>query len=151
MSEEQKKLEPMTREEASNQTERLYAAAPCPLLVTLPTGEILRANDAFFDAIGLPRETPLGEVRFQTLLSTGSSLYYETHFAPLLRLQGAVNEIALELRGQDGVTYPVVASATQERDESGVAVLNHIALFSSAERRRYERQLLEARRQAEAA
>ncbi len=129
--------------------ETLYDEAPCALLLTQPTGEIIRANQTFFDWLGVTRAALLDGTRFQSLLSMGSRIYYETHYAPLLQMQGAVSEIALEIRRPDGKVCPVVASARQVRDEAGVPVLHHVALFDSSDRRRYEKELLEARKRAE--
>jgi sigma-B regulation protein RsbU (phosphoserine phosphatase) len=35
-------------------------------------------------------------------------MYYETHFAQLLQMQGEVNGIALDLRAADGARLPVL-------------------------------------------
>ena len=127
----------------------LYDLAPCALLSTLPSGEIVRANRTFYAWLGATADEVLGQVRLQALLTMGSRIYYETHYAPLLLMQGFVSEIALELHGKDGRICPVVASATQERDASGTVIMHHVALFDSSDRRRYERELLEARKHAE--
>jgi len=129
----------------------LYDEAPCALLLTQPTGEIVHANQTFFDWLGVTRGELLEGTRFQSLLSMGSRIYYETHYAPLLQMQGAVSEIALEIRRPDGSVCPVVASARQVRDAAGVPVVHHVALFDSSDRRRYEKELLEARKRAERA
>ena len=44
----------------------------------------------------------MGRRRFADLLTVGGRLYHETHFAPLLRMQGEVGGIALELKAADG-------------------------------------------------
>ena len=137
--------------DADVSVEVLYDAAPCGLFTTLPDGEIIRANRTFIDWLGVTREEILGRMRFPSLLTTGSRIYYETHYAPLLRMQGFVSEIALELRSPTGRVSPVVASAKQVRDASGRTTLIHVALFDSTDRRRYERELLEARKHAERA
>src|SRR4051794_22215886 len=131
--------------------EALYDLAPCALCSTLPTGEIVYANRTFLTWLGGSREQVLGVMHFQALLTIGSRIYYETHYAPLLQIQGSVSEIALEMRRLDGQVRPVVASARQERDADGAVVLHHVALFDSSDRRRYEQELLEARKRAEAA
>jgi PAS domain S-box-containing protein len=132
-------------------TEELFDQAPCALLVTLPTGEIVRANRTFFEWLGAAPEEVIGTARFQALLTMGSRIYYETHYAPLLQMQGFVSEIALEIRRKDGRVAPVVASARQVKDDDGVPRANHVALFDSSDRRRYERELLEERKRAERA
>jgi PAS domain S-box-containing protein len=129
--------------------EELYEDAPSGYLSTLPDGTIVRANRTFIEWTGASREALLAGRRFQTLLTVGSRIYYETHYAPLLRMQGAVNEIALELVREDGRVLPVLANSRQKRDRDGTPLFNRITLFDSTDRRRYERELLLARRKAE--
>jgi PAS domain S-box-containing protein len=131
-----------------NDTE-LYEQAPCGYLSTLHDGTIIRGNQTFFDWIGARSEDIAGKTRFQTLLTVGSRIYYETHFAPLLHMQGFVNEIALEVRRTDGAVRPIVASARQLRGSDGAPTINRVALFDSTDRRRYEQELLHARKRAE--
>jgi PAS domain S-box-containing protein len=129
--------------------EELYEQAPCAYLSTLPDGTIVRVNQTFIDWMATSREALLPETRFQALLSIGSRIYYETHLAPLLRMQGAVKEIALEVVRPDGGIVPVLANARQTRDADGTPLFNRFTLFDATDRRRYERELLLARRKAE--
>ena len=129
--------------------EDLYEHAPCGYLSTLPDGTIVRANQTFLEWSGASREALLAGRKFQTLLTVGSRIYYETHYAPLLRMQGAVNEIALDVIREDGRILPILANSRQKRDADGTPLFNRITLFDSTDRRRYERELLLARRKAE--
>ena len=131
--------------------EDLYEHAPCGYLSTLPDGTIAKVNQTLLDWTGHTRESLVHSARFQSLLSMGSKIYYETHFAPLLRMQGVANEIALELVCANGRTLPVVVNSVQRKDERGEPLFNRITLFDSTDRRRYERELLLARRKAEQA
>jgi PAS domain S-box-containing protein len=129
--------------------EDLYEHAPCGYLSTLPDGTIVRANHTFIEWTGTSREALLAGRKFQTLLTVGSRIYYETHYAPLLRMQGAVNEIAFDVVRDDGRILPVLANSRQKCDPNGTPLFNRITLFDSTDRRRYERELLLARRKAE--
>ena len=129
----------------------LYDDAPCALFSTRPDGEVVRANRTFAEWLGVSLEDIIGRVRFPALLTMGSRMYYETHYAPLLRMQGFVSEIALEVRTPAGRVSPVVASARQIRDAAGSPVLVHVALFDATDRRSYERELLQERKRAEQA
>jgi PAS domain S-box-containing protein len=129
--------------------EDLYENAPCAYLSTLPDGTMVRVNHTFVEWTGISREALLAGKKIQTLLSVGSRIYYETHYAPLLRMQGVVNEIALEVVRGDGRILPVLANSRQKRDTDGSPLFNRITLFDSTDRRRYERELLLARRKAE--
>jgi signal transduction histidine kinase len=129
--------------------EDLYENAPCGYLSTLPDGTIVRVNRTFLDWTLTSRDAILSGTRFQTLLTIGSRIYYETHYAPLLRMQGFANEIAFELVRGDGRVVPVLVNSRQKRDPGGTPLLNRITLFDATDRRRYERELLLARRKAE--
>jgi signal transduction histidine kinase len=129
--------------------EDLYDQAPCGYLSTLPDGTIAKVNQTLLDWCGYERDVLLAGTRFQALLTIGSRIYYETHHAPLLQMQSFANEIALELVCADQRVLPVIVNARQKRDERGVPLFNRITLFDSTDRKRYERELLQARRRAE--
>jgi len=129
--------------------EDLYEHAPCGYLSTLPDGTIVKVNQTLLDWIGGSRQLMLGGRKFQSLLTMGSKIYYETHYAPLLQMQGFANEIAFELVRDDGRILPVLLNSRQRRDTDGTPLFNRITLFDSTDRRRYERELLLARRRAE--
>jgi PAS domain S-box-containing protein len=129
--------------------EELYEQAPCGYLSTLPDGTIVRVNHTFLEWTGAARDLLVAGTRFQTLLTVGSRIYYETHYAPLLRMQGFVNEIAFEIIRRDERILPVLVSSRQKRDPDGTPLFNRITLFDATDRRRYERELLLARRKAE--
>ena len=78
-------------------------------------------------------------------------MFYETHFSPLLRMQGYFNEVALDVLTASGKTLPMLVNAKERRDADGNLVFTRVTLFAAAERRRYERQLVEAEAAAEAA
>jgi PAS domain S-box-containing protein len=129
--------------------EDLYEHAPCGYLSTLPDGTIVRANHTLVEWTGISRDVLRAGTKFQTLLTIGSRIYYETHYAPLLRLQGFANAIALEMLRGDGRVLPVLVNGRQKRDAEGTPVFNRITIFDATDRRRYERELLLARRRAE--
>ncbi|MFD0464013.1 ATP-binding protein [Microvirga aerilata] len=132
-------------------TEELYESAPCGYLSTLPDGTIVRANQTFLTWIGMDRQELIGHKCFADLLSVGGRIFYETHFAPLLQMQGFINEIAFDLTCADGHSLPVLANTVQKRDAAGRPIVNRITVFNATDRRKYERELLLARQKAEQA
>ena len=128
--------------------EDLYDHAPCGYLSTLPDGTIARVNQTLIDWTGFDRETLLAGTRFQALLTVGSRIYYETHYAPLLQMQGTAREIAFDVVRADGRILPVIANSVQKRSADGAVLFNRITVFDSTDRKRYERELLLARRRA---
>jgi PAS domain S-box-containing protein len=127
----------------------LYEHAPCGYLSTLPDGTIVRVNQTLIDWTQHTREALVSGTKFQSLLTVGSKIYYETHYAPLLQMQGVANEIAFEVACADGRIMPVLVNSRVRRDADGTPLFNRITLFDATDRRRYERELLLARRKAE--
>ena len=126
----------------------LYENAPMGYLSTLPDGRIVKVNRTFCAWTGRPAEQVVGS-RFQDLLSVGGRVFHETHLRPLLRMQGAVREIALDVVRIDGSLLPCLLNAVEVRDDDGAAVLVRATLFEATARRRYERDLLTAQRAAQ--
>jgi PAS domain S-box-containing protein len=126
----------------------LYENAPMGYLSTLPDGRIVKVNRTFCAWTGRTSGELLG-TRFQDLLSVGGRVFHETHLAPLLRMQGAVREIALDVVRVDGSLLPCLLNAVELRDDDGTPVLVRATLFEATARRRYERELLAAQRAAQ--
>lgn len=129
--------------------EELYEHAPCGYVSTLPDGTIVRVNQTLLDWTGYARGELMSGRRLQSLFTVGSRIYWETHFAPLLQMQGSVSEIAFELVGADRRVLPVLVNASYKRDADGTPLFIRITIFDATDRRRYERELLIARRRAE--
>lgn len=111
-------------------------------------GAIIDANDTFRAWLDGTTAPDLRGTRLSSLLSVGGRIYWETHLAPLLRLQDRVEEIAVELRTADG-RRQVLLSAERHGGDDPADVVIDVALFDARERSRYERELLAARAEAE--
>jgi sigma-B regulation protein RsbU (phosphoserine phosphatase) len=77
----------------------------------------------------------------------GGRIFHQTHWLPLLEIQGSISEVKLELRHQDGSTLPMVVNAIL-REENGV-MLQDIAAFVARDRDAYERELVRSRKRLE--
>jgi PAS domain S-box-containing protein len=128
--------------------EELYDDAPCGYLSTLPDGTIVRVNQTFLNWTSFARQNLVG-TRLQNLLTVGGRVFYDTHFGPLLHMQGFVNEIAFDLRCADGQALPVLVNAVQKKDANGRPYIHRITAFNATDRRKYEQELLLARRKAD--
>ena len=128
----------------------LYEQAPCAYLSMLPDGTIIKVNATLLAWTGHERVDLTGR-RFQALLPPGARIFHETHVSPMLRLQGMVREIALEVLRADGRRLPVVMNAEVRRDRTGAPSVVRAALFDATERRAYEHELVVARHAAEVA
>ncbi|MGV9249220.1 SpoIIE family protein phosphatase [Streptomyces sp. NPDC003710] len=131
--------------------EELYESAPCGYLSTLMDGTIAKINTTLLDWLGLEREAVVGRMRFSDLLTVGGKLYHETHFAPLLRMQGEISGIALEIKQPTGGRIPVLVSSVVKHSNTGEPLLIRTTIFDARDRRAYEEELLRGRKAAEEA
>ncbi|MEO6055355.1 MAG: PAS domain S-box protein [Gemmatimonadales bacterium] len=131
-----------------DEARELYENAPCGYVSTQPDGTIVRVNQTLLSLTGHRREAVLGR-SLQSFLTVPGRMFYETHYAPLLGMQGAIKEVALDLVRADGSLVPVLLNSVQQRGEDGRAGSIRTTLFDISDRRRYERELLLARRDAE--
>jgi sigma-B regulation protein RsbU (phosphoserine phosphatase) len=129
--------------------DELYEHAPCGYLSTLPDGRITRINATLLGWLGRARDEVVGVLRFADLLTVGGRIYHETHMAPLLRMQGQLGGVALELRTADGARLPVLVSSTVAADAQGAPLRIRTAVFDARDRRTYEQELLRARQEAD--
>ena len=127
----------------------LYESAPCGYLSTLADGSIVKVNETFLEWTGRDRDELLAGTRWQDLLTVGGRIFYETHFFPLLRMQGEVREIALDVVRPAGRPLPVLVNAVYRQLEDPPAAVIRLTVFDATDRRRYERELLLARQEAE--
>ncbi|MEW2449242.1 SpoIIE family protein phosphatase [Streptomyces parvulus] len=129
--------------------EELYDQAPCGYLSTLLDGQIAKVNTTLLDWLGYRREELVGRKRFSDLLTVGGRLYHETHFSPLLHMQGEVKGIALDLKAADGSRLPVMVTSTVKCGVDGQPLLIRTTVFDARDRRAYETELLRARKEAD--
>jgi sigma-B regulation protein RsbU (phosphoserine phosphatase) len=134
----------------SEDFEDLYETAPCGYVSISPAARIIKANATLAQWLGRPAAELIG-MPIHDILGFGGRIGFETHLAPLLRMQGHVNEIALDLLTSDGEKIPTIGNAAEKRDSDGRHLFTRLTLFKAVDRRSYERNLLEARAKAETA
>ncbi len=122
----------------------LYENAPCGYLSLRTDGRIAKANQTFCRWTGYAPDELIGK-RLHDFLNIAGRIFYETHFAPLLRMQGFFNEVALDLVKKDGEPFPVLVNAAERTDAEGKPQFIRLTVFNATDRRRYERELLKAR------
>ena len=127
----------------------LFDTAPCGHLSTTLDGTIVRINTTLAEWTGYDRAELVGRRHFTDLLTVGGRIHHETHFAPLLSMQGAVSGIALDLLTADRKRLPVLMSSRiAHSGEDGPTVIRS-SVFEATDRRTYERELVQARQDAD--
>lgn len=137
----------MSEDDRNEDLEDLYENAPCGYLSLRPDGRIAKVNQTLCKWMGQSPGDILGR-RLRDLLNVSGGIFYETHFAPLLRMQGFFDEVALDLIKADGTLLPVLANAAERRDEAGTVLFTRLTIIRATQRRRYERELVNAQEAA---
>jgi PAS domain S-box-containing protein len=130
-------MEPRIFEEDA---EDLYDNSPCGFLSALPDGSIVKINRTLLNLLGYSREEIIGHKKFQDLLTIGGKIYFETHFAPLLKMQAFANEINFDIVRKNGEVFPALTS-TQSKSAADGSAVHRITVFDISDRKRYEHEL----------
>jgi sigma-B regulation protein RsbU (phosphoserine phosphatase) len=129
---------------AAEDFEDLFENAPCGYLTLAPDGRISRVNQTLCGWTGYSQTQFTGK-RIHQFLNMAGRIYFETHIAPLLRMQGFFNEFALDFVTEGGERLPVIANAVEQRASDGALLSTRLAVIRATDRRRYERELVDAR------
>jgi sigma-B regulation protein RsbU (phosphoserine phosphatase) len=132
---------------APSDHETLLDGAPCGLLETDARGVILRVNMPFCAWLGYSKAELIGKKRFQDLLTMGARIFHQTHWMPLLEMQGSISELKLDVRHRDGSQVPMVLNVA--RRGHGPGHTQEVAAFVARDRDKYEKELLLSRKKLE--
>jgi phosphoserine phosphatase RsbU/P len=110
-------------------------------------GVFLRVNKPFCTWIGYGKADLVGKKRLQELLTMGARIFHQTHWAPLLEMQGSISELKLDVRHRDGSSVPMVLNVV--RHGHGPGHTQEVAAFVAHDRDKYEQELLSARKRLE--
>jgi PAS domain S-box-containing protein len=127
----------------------LFEQAACGLVLTDTNGLILKANATACRWLGYEDSELSGKQRMPDLLPIGARLFHHTHCLPILQVKGSVAEVQVDLRNRQGERLPMLINIM--RLQHGDRAFDQWALFKASDRRQYERELLSARKAAEAA
>ena len=125
----------------------LYDHAACGLILTRDDGTFVLVNRTFCAWIGYGEEDLVDRLHLQDLLTMGARIFHQTHWSPLLQIQGSIGEVKLDLVHRDRRVIPMIMNAV--RRTAGAEARHEIAVFVAEDRSRYERELLAARKRAE--
>jgi signal transduction histidine kinase/CheY-like chemotaxis protein len=116
-------------------------------LVTDRYGRITAVNTSLLDLVGGDSQQWCGQP-MEGMLPVPSRIFLQTHLMPMVLHDGNLEEIKLEVVDRHGVRTPVLVNC--KRSVTADTEAYHWVIFVSRERSRFEGELLEARKRAEA-
>ncbi len=125
----------------------LFEHFPCGLAATSTRGTILRVNATLCAWLGLDSEEIVGRRKLQDLFTMGGRIFHQTHWLPMLQMQGSLSEVKFDLLHKDGRAIPMLLNAVRRKTDDGE--FDEISLTISEERNKYEKELLFARHRAD--
>jgi signal transduction histidine kinase len=126
----------------------LLDIAPCGFVSFTDDGTMHVVNSTLLQMLGYERGDLLGR-HVETILTVGTRIFYQTHFFPLVKLHGRAEEIFLLLRKKNDDEVGVLTNAV--RRHRGESEVIDCVFMRVQERRKYEDELLRAKREAEEA
>lgn len=131
--------------------EDLYENAPFGYISFLADGTIFKINKTLLNLLGYEREEILQVKKIQNLFRIGGKIYFETHFFPLIRMQGFVKEINFDLVRKDGSFFPALLNVNKLTDSNANTSSYRASVIDITDRKKYEKVLLESKERAEKA
>jgi sigma-B regulation protein RsbU (phosphoserine phosphatase) len=122
--------------------------APCGFLVFSDEGTIMTVNDTLLDMLQYERESLIGH-SIERILTLANRIFYQTHLFPLITLHGKAEEIFITLLSSDKREIHVLLNAKRKTQDD--IITNHCILIPVQQRRKYEHELLHAKKAAEEA
>jgi len=125
----------------------LFEEAACGLARTADDGTFVQVNPRFCQWVGRVAQELVGRRKLQELLTMGGRIFHQTHWVPLLQMQGSISEVKLDVVHREGHTVPMVMNAIR-RQGAGPA-FHDVAMFVAKDRDVYERELVQSRKKLE--
>jgi sigma-B regulation protein RsbU (phosphoserine phosphatase) len=121
---------------------------PGGVLIFNDAGIILFVNKTLKKWLGYSEEDIEGK-NVEFILTVASRIFYNTHFFPLIKLHDKADEIFLTLQCRDKSDIPVLSNSVRKAE--GESFINITVFMPVLQRRKYEDEILQAKKAAEQA
>jgi sigma-B regulation protein RsbU (phosphoserine phosphatase) len=123
--------------------EHILENLPCGCIVFGSDGIITYVNPAICESLDYMADDLISS-ELEMILTISSRIFAQTHFFPMLSLQGRVNEIFLNLKSRTGSAVPVMVNVNSTTENG---LISYIGTFATVwERQKYEHELILAKK-----
>ena len=113
--------------------------APCLYFSSLDDGTIINVNTTLCRKLGYTKEELEGQ-KLDTIFTIPTRIFQQTHFFPLLKMQGWAEEIYITLQTRSGEQLPLLINAERKiEDNKAISVYVGIVVLN---RKRFEDELV---------
>ncbi|MCZ4319982.1 ATP-binding protein [Aequorivita viscosa] len=128
----------------------LYENAPCGSIIFQNDGLIIAINNTLANWLGYKKSEILNERTLPSLFKIGGQIYFETHFFPLIKMQGFIQEVYFDILRKDKSIFHALINVREIPAQGYFEATYQATILDVSDRYRYESELLEAKRKAEA-
>ncbi len=129
--------------------EELYHDAPCGYISFTNNGTIYNLNKTLLNWLGYSRDELIGHTKIQDLFKMGGKIFFETHFFPLIRIQGFANEINFEIKKKDKSSFPALINVKEIKGPTVNDNRYRASVYDITDRKKYEQELIKSKIKAE--
>lgn len=122
--------------------------APCIYFSCGDDSKIIEVNDTACQKLGYTREELEGN-KAEIIFTVATRIFQQTHFFPLLKMQGHAEEVFITMLAKDKEQLPILINAKRE-NVNGQDISVYIGIIVP-NRKKFEDELLAAKKAAEAA
>lgn len=129
--------------------EEIFEEAPCGYFSFFDGGSLHVVNTTLCNLLGYEKEELQGK-DVEILFTVSTRIFFQTHFFPLVKMQGHAEEIFISLLTKDKQHLPVLLNARRE-DLKETPPFTSCVFIVVANRKKFEDELVAARNAAETA
>jgi PAS domain S-box-containing protein len=123
--------------------------APCGYISIKADGSILDINQTLLNWVGYTKAEVTGRKKLQDFISKGANLYFQMYVYPLIKMQGQVREISVDLISASQGKISCLFNAGVALNEHGGMESIQGIFFNITSRKTYEEELFRAKTIAE--
>ena len=121
---------------------------PCGVVIFGHEGMIQFVNNSFLSLLNYEKDELLTR-NIESVFTVSTRVFYSTHIIPLIKLKGNVEEVFISLKRKDGEHVPVLFYA--KNNSTGNEEMITAVITPVWQRKKYEDEILEAKKIAEKA
>ena len=128
----------------------LYENAPCGSVSFQNDGLIVAINNTLANWLGYKKSEIVNVRTLPSLFKIGGQIYFETHFFPLIKMQGFIQEVYFDIIRKDKSVFNGLINVREIPSQGKFETTYQATILDVSDRYKYENEILEAKRKAEA-